>query len=70
MHGMERERWGGRWNVYEAELFTTWRVRLARFNVDHTDQSGWQWGFLMVWGESEASGADVAVHIHGLMDTA
>ena len=26
---------GGKWNVYGVELFTTWRVRLARFAVDH-----------------------------------
>lgn len=24
----------GRWNVYGVELFTTWRVRLARFAED------------------------------------
>lgn len=32
--------WGGsggvgRWNVYGVELFTTWRVRLARFAMTH-----------------------------------
>ena len=31
----------------EAKLFITWRVRLARFAIDHTSQS--EWGKKLLW---------------------
>lgn len=47
---------GGDGMFTEAKLFITWRVRLARFAIDHTGQSEWGKRFFMVWGETGGEG--------------
>ena len=65
MHGMGMVGGGGSgwgWNVYGGKLFTTWRVRLARFGDDGRPIRMREGGFPAVWSGDE--NVPIAVRVH------